>query len=387
MILSTAIKQWCTRAAYSTTTLNPILWNTVSKYSINPYLHSVDKRNFSNSPILRHNYDAVNIPRYNKATSNHIDSKDNNNSDSNIYNNVHEHEYSPDSPSNYPLPSNGTMSHIISDKAEYYIIGTVHVSESSAAQVADVIQTVNPTMLMIELCDTRYESVARTIQAIDNNLSKGISEQQTLEGLINYSVLNIFRVGPINWVVGAIMKFMYTQFIRLGFRPGAEFQTAVRLGLRRDIVIVVGDQPVQQTLHKLSRAMLMDIPLFLFRSKFLTRIPKHMYLTPPNANSATSEQVKLLKETVERLRNRTRVREITEMTKECAPNVYSVMTTERDKYLFNSILQCEKYVTEIEEEQVKLSRWPARARPVIVVVVGLAHCDGLEQHLKRHCNK
>src|SRR5690625_676209 len=74
------------------------------------------------------------------------------------------------------------------DGKEYILIGTAHVSKSSAEEVKAVIETELPDSVCIELDKQRYENIMDENKWKDTDIFKVIKEKKTTLLLINLAI-------------------------------------------------------------------------------------------------------------------------------------------------------------------------------------------------------
>jgi len=158
---------------------------------------------------------------------------------------------------------------------EAVVIGTAHISEESAKLVERTIQTLHPSIVMIELDPKRIGKFSNltslSLAGFDVPSFAMESYSQQAEALAKVSqrksnlfetVINGIRsaVGQVaQGVSGAVLgKFLaqfYKSFEKLGFQTGAEFKVAVVEGQRQGARILLGDRDVDTTLQRLSSAI------------------------------------------------------------------------------------------------------------------------------------
>jgi len=121
-----------------------------------------------------------------------------------------------------------------------YIIGTAHVSEISEAHTRQVIQTVLPDTVVIELCRSRVgllvqqqEEISPEAPSVWNQLSAGVKNKngsQTLHALLSHA-----------------MKSMTKD---LKIQSGTELKAAAEEAMKIQAKILLGDRPIEITFKR-----------------------------------------------------------------------------------------------------------------------------------------
>ncbi|KAL6041063.1 Carbohydrate esterase family 1 protein [Balamuthia mandrillaris] len=304
------------------------------------------------------------------------------------------------------------------DGREFYILGTAHVSKRSAEEVKELIERVKPDVVMVELCEKR----ARKLRG---EVAHSLSPQEELKALVSTSFPVGGRGNPFGRVFGdgsggnpfaggghpfgggfgagggnpfgggfggaghpfgdfgggaagggllqtllsSAFKYFYAYFKKMGLIPGAEFKMALEEAAKRDIHVVLGDQDVDVTMRKLGGSLTTSLPRimeYLKTGGATTNQPQHLShedVLPPGWQQMSWEEM------IEAIKNRNRVRKMVKAMRTYLPEVTKVMLDERDAILANSLMH-----------KCKQGR-------VIVGVVGMAHMDGIEKHLKQSSPK
>eukprot|EP00850_Spirogloea_muscicola_P022484 SM000298S10938 [mRNA] locus=s298:35006:37495:+ [translate_table: standard] len=253
-------------------------------------------------------------------------------------------------------PADGTLTYLRSSRtaAEVYLVGTAHISAKSAQQVREVIRKVKPRTVMIELCDERLKKL---MTHGDKGTSTGMDALggwlQSLSGMMRGNLIEV-----------ALTSF-YKLLASLGLEPGKEFKVAVEEAQQIGATVVCGDRSVSVTLKRLQEAISLKEMLSL-----LARPPS---FPGYHARQETMERLlgllqnkgkslaEVLPELTELMKNREDVRVMRAVVEAASPGAARVMITERDEHM---------------AEVVK------GLQGTVVVVVGLAHMDGIEQRLQ-----
>lgn len=257
---------------------------------------------------------------------------------------------------------------------EIVIVGTAHVSEDSANLVRNVIRTVRPDTVMIELDESRVgdlmKAKAKGLKvAVPTEMStvatpptpasaSGAGERAPMPN-IGQVAGQLYR-GALEQVgtqaAGTGVKALYSKLGDMGFSGGAEMIAAAQEGKRIGATILLGDRDKDITLRRLGEALAATISSPAPSSsrvpapQIMYKLPQGFDISREDVNSA----MVLLKE-------RENLRQIIAYIKQSAPEFYNALIGERDAYMANSILY-------------------SKAK-CIVAVVGLAHADGIEAYL------
>ena len=158
---------------------------------------------------------------------------------------------------------------------EAVVIGTAHISEESAKLVERTIQTLHPSIVMIELDPKRIGKFSNLTSLslagfdVPSFAMEGYSQQTAALEKLSQRKPNLFdtvingirsAVGQVaqgvsGAVLGRFLSQFYKSFEKLGFQTGAEFKVAVVEGQRQGARILLGDRDVDITLQRLSSAI------------------------------------------------------------------------------------------------------------------------------------
>ncbi len=120
------------------------------------------------------------------------------------------------------------------DSREIYLVGTAHVSRSSAELVSSIIQEVSPDRIGIELCAARYDSLQDPDRWRKTDIFEVIKSGRA------YVLLT-------QLVLAAFQRRLADQF---GIRPGEEMLTAMTLAAEKSIPLSLIDRDVKITLRR-----------------------------------------------------------------------------------------------------------------------------------------
>lgn len=209
-----------------------------------------------------------------------------------------------------------------------YLVGTAHVSDASVQEVRDVIESVRPDVVCVELCQARYNALISDAAWKNLDVFKVIREGKTLFLLANLAI------GAYQRRIGA----------ELGVKPGAELMAAIEkaeeIGARVELI----DRDIHVTLKRTWGNL-----------GFLRKLE----LVGAVIQSLTSRE-KISASEIENLKEQANLSEmLAELAKEL-PEIKGPLIDERDKYLISGV------------EAARGER--------VVAVVGAAHVPGMRDH-------
>ena len=275
---------------------------------------------------------------------------------------------------------------------EVYLLGTAHISESSANEVRQLAEVVRPQQIFIELDPAR---AARLRASVTNNMtaSGATNAEDYLEKMIHDAIKNYTKAsagggpggmppfpplprmpgggfgggggagggGPqADWLKAGFQSF-YKVLKQYGYVPGVEMLAAMDEADRINADIFYGDVNADETLRDLRAAL---NPSMLMRA----------ISTPPPAELAEvlegmftaggSSMMDGMGDRVEALKTRENARQMTKWMEQALPEIATVMIHKRDKYM-----------------AANLRRHCSQGK--VLAVVGLAHVDGIEREWQR----
>lgn len=142
---------------------------------------------------------------------------------------------------------------------QVYIVGTAHVSEKSADLVAQTIDAVQPTLVMLELDRKRMKGAPAAASA---STPPPPRRPAPLE-----------RAGA--WAVGTVLSGLYKAMDDLGLSAGREFEIAVKKARSNATPILLADRDVDETLRRLSAAIQQTSSQAVHKSNFAALLAAH----------------------------------------------------------------------------------------------------------------
>lgn len=281
-----------------------------------------------------------------------------------------------------------------------YLLGTAHISDSSAQLAGLLVNDVRPDAVFIELDAKRIKRVSKnndttttSSSSSSTTSSSGSRSQSTggsergfpISGPIQSAPVDTTNVAAISATdkkinlfdlkqralvagsaaVGGAIQGMYKKLNKSGFNPGEEFVIAIQEGQKVGAQIILGDRDVEVTLQRLTQALgKTDIQALLQPNAELEATMAAMM--PSSQQIPRSDDVNFKEEMsvyVETMKAKENVTLLMTQLKRAAPELYEALVAERDAYMANGL--------------DKLSIFPT-----IVAVMGIAHVDGVETVLK-----
>jgi hypothetical protein len=307
-----------------------------------------------------------------------------------------------------------------------YLLGTAHISSSSAALAGQLIRDSQPKGVFIELDPKRVSGSGVLAQKFNNDgsgsdggsapttrkskvivpkissvegdgglsLASSSDSASSSSSTIPTSSANNKATAkqsssnnnnPImkaaTAAVGKSIKGLYQRLDSAGFDSGEEFVTAVKEGRKIGADIILGDRDVEVTLRRVTEGLAKtDLKALLSPDSELERTLEGMALPNPKAQAKLSgrsassdggdekelsdEQFREeLTSFVETMKTKDNVRTIMGQLQRVAPFLYEALVSERDVYMATGL----NGLNDIES---------------IVAVVGIAHADGIENSLQ-----
>lgn len=228
----------------------------------------------------------------------------------------------------------GNVHEISFDEKQILLIGTAHISQSSADEVNSVIDQEKPDTVCIELCSSRHQAMLDKDQWKNMDIYKVVREGKSFL---------LFA----NLIMTAFQKRLGSQ---LGVKPGAEMLEAANAAERVGAELILADRDVKITLQRTWRGM-----TFWGRMKVLSQLLASLFV-----------REEISKEEIEKLKESDALSEAMQMLAEQSPEMKRILIDERDQFM---------------AEKIKLAQGKR-----IVAVVGAGHVKGLTAELEREHN-
>lgn len=215
----------------------------------------------------------------------------------------------------------------------YILIGTAHVSKTSAEEVKEVIERLRPDAVCIELDEQRYQSMMDGNRWKNMDIFKVIKEKKTTLLLMNLAV-------------SSFQKRIAKQF---NIEAGREMMQGIESAKAVDAKLVLADRNIQITFSRIWGSVGMKGKLML-----LTQVMAGIF-----SNESITE------EELEKMKNQDSIQSILDEFTEYFPRLKTPLIDERDQYLAEKI----------------------RTAPgqTVVAVLGAAHVPGIRKEIdKKH---
>lgn len=238
-------------------------------------------------------------------------------------------------PESDALPAtSGPINVITVGDTRYTLLGTAHVSEESANDVRQLIDTGRFDAVAIELCDARHHSMANP------------------EAMGEQDLFQVFKQGKAGMVAASLALGAFQQRIaeQSGIQPGAEMRAAVEACQTKQLPLLLVDRDVGITLRRIYR----NVPWWQRFSLFTGLIGS--VLSRDNVS----------KEDIEKLKEGDMLEATFNEFAAQSEALYSPLIRERDRYM----------ALRLAEEA------PAGRYRDVLVVLGAGHLKGTAEHLE-----
>lgn len=223
---------------------------------------------------------------------------------------------------------------VVRDGVEYTLIGTAHVSRTSAEVVRDLSRSGDFDAIAVELCQARFDSLTAERKWTDLDLYKII--RQGKAGLV-----------MANLALSAYQRRIAEQF---GIEPGAEMRAAAEAAKELGLPLQLVDRDLATTLKR-SYA---NVPWY-----------KRLYLSAGLALGMISSE-EIDEESIEKLKEGDILESTFTEFAEQSPELYEALIAERDRYM------AARLRAENEGEEGRR----------VLVVIGAGHMEGIVRHLQ-----
>ncbi|SEO91510.1 TraB/GumN family protein [Aquisalimonas asiatica] len=128
----------------------------------------------------------------------------------------------------------GPRREVTAGDSQYTLLGTAHVSQASADEVAELIRSGDFDAVAIELCQTRYQSLTNP------------------DSMAQMDLFQVIREGKAGMVAASLALGAYQQRIaeQSGIQPGAEMRAAITEAKAAGIPVMLVDRDIGTTLRR-----------------------------------------------------------------------------------------------------------------------------------------
>ncbi|GJQ10547.1 hypothetical protein GpartN1_g2832.t1 [Galdieria partita] len=218
-----------------------------------------------------------------------------------------------------------------------HLLGTAHVSETSADEVRKLIKRVRPQQVVVELDADRARK-----------LRESPSEERSFPEIFKMFLEKEVPVSARLFELS--IRTTYSLLRRAGFVPGLEFLAAVDEAQRIQAQVVYGDRHFKDTVKRVGKG-LEGKPLSLIRQLFHVDASEVEHIFRDSGG---------LQGSVEKLLDRRNVQLLVQFMRRAVPPLAHVLLDERDLYLLRAL--------------------KSQPGPQVVGVVGMAHLEGIESN-------
>jgi len=224
--------------------------------------------------------------------------------------------------------------HVTRDGVDYALLGTAHVSRTSAEAVERLIDSGHYEAVAIELCAARYQALTER------------------DAWRNMDLFQVIRQGKAGMMMASLALSAYQRRIaeQFGIEPGAEMKMAIEAARRAGVPVQLIDRDIGITLRRASRSL----PWW----------KRWMMLNGLLVSMLSRQQVS--EEDIERLKQGDLLTETFSEFSESAPELYETLIAERDRYMAARLKQ--------ENEQRKPRK--------VLAVLGAGHLEGTAEALE-----
>ena len=231
-------------------------------------------------------------------------------------------------------PPGGPRREISAGESRYTLLGTAHVSQASADEVAELIRSGEFDAVAIELCATRYQGIVDP------------------DSMARMDLFQVIREGKAGMVAASLALGAYQQRVaeQSGIQPGAEMRVAIQEAKAADLPVMLVDREIGITLRRVYR----NVPWwqrFSLISGLLASLVTRQDISP---------------EEIERLKEGDVLESTFTEFAERSERLYRPLIAERDAYM----------ALRLREENAS-----GQYRNILVVV-GAGHLKGLAGHLE-----
>eukprot|EP00055_Hartaetosiga_balthica_P004721 m.12857 g.12857 ORF g.12857 m.12857 type:complete len:314 (+) comp4072_c0_seq1:938-1879(+) len=240
------------------------------------------------------------------------------------------------------------------ESVQVYLLGTAHISEASALSARNLILSLKPKGVLVELC--RERSGILEMGATPPQLKDQPSAWELFTEALSFA-----RKGKKPEAISSLFRMLYAKVSADmgGIVPGKEFKMAFDAAREVNSLIMLGDRRVSITLKRLLFSLsVFDSMVFVFSLIFSTLFAK------------------VDEEMLRKLLESDGLDALIQDFKQLLPCVEQVILQERDVVLaFNIKKLC--------LEVIARNKFTPEYERIVVVIVGKAHIQGIKDHWAR----
>ncbi len=193
------------------------------------------------------------------------------------------------------------VKHVERDGVEYTLLGTAHVSRTSAETVQRLLESGQYDAVAIELCASRYQA---------------LTEHESWQKLDLFALLRQGKAGMMmaSLALAAYQRRLADQF---GIEPGAEMKAAIEGARRAELPVQLIDRELGVTLRRASRRLSWWKRWVMINGLVFSLFSRE----------------KISEEDIERLKEGDLLTETFSEFSEASPELYESLIAERDRYM------------------------------------------------------
>lgn len=214
----------------------------------------------------------------------------------------------------------------------FFILGTAHISQKSVDDVKNTIEQIQPDIVCVELCHTRYKNLLEKERWRELDIVQVVKQKKS--GFLFASLL--------------LSSFQRKMGQQLNIQVGAEMIAAVNLSKEQNIPLELVDREVNITIQRAWRSL-----NFWQKMKLSSHLFLGLFFSP-----------KIQTEEVEKMKSKDLLNGLIEELAKEFPKIKQVLIDERDEYLAGKILKSQG--------------------KNIFAVVGIGHQAGILQKIKHY---
>ncbi len=199
------------------------------------------------------------------------------------------------------------VEHVQVDGVDYALLGTAHVSRTSAEAVQRLLESGHYDAVAIELCQSRYQT---------------LTDKSAWQ---NLNVFSILREGKAGMMMASLALSAYQRRIaeQFGIEPGAEMKTAIEAANKAGLPIQLIDREIGITMRRASRRLSLWKRWLMINGLIVSLFSRE----------------EIAEEDIERLKQTDLLTETFTEFSETSPALYDALINERDRFMAAHLLK------------------------------------------------
>jgi pheromone shutdown-related protein TraB len=237
-------------------------------------------------------------------------------------------------PEHQALFADEPVQHVTIKSVDYALLGTAHVSRTSAEAVQRLLESGHYDAVAIELCQSRYQAMTDR------------------ESWRNLNLFSILREGKAGMMMASLALSAYQRRIadQFGIEPGAEMKAAIEAANKAGLPLQLIDREIGITLRRASRRLSWWKRWVMINGLFFSLFSRE----------------EIDEKDIERLKQGDLLTETFSEFSESAPELYESLIAERDRFMAARLLE-------------ENARHPGRK---VLAVLGAGHLEGTARALR-----